>query len=368
MTGRLRICIFAHSWRSDWNHGNAHFLRGLASALVRDGHHVRCLEPGNSWSFRNLMSEGEHGRSAVGQFAALFPELDVRLYSEDVLAPLEQELLGADVVIIHEWNAPRVVDHILQLKAKLKFLALFHDTHHRAYTNPAELLQFDLSMFDGVLAFGEALRRIYRDAFGVSRVWTFHEAADIRHFHPVTAETTHDVIWVGNWGDDERRRELEEFLLRPITSARCRAIVHGVRYPGDVRRQLAMNGIHYGGYMPNLALSDLYGQSLLSLHIPRRFYSNGLSGIPTIRVFEALACGIPLICSPWSDTERMFRAGEDYLVVQDGNAMQQAVSWLVKDENARKQIALQGLETIRKQHTCEHRAEQLLSIVEELQR
>ena len=59
-------------------------------------------------------------------------------------------------------------------------------------------------------------------------------------------------------------------------------------------------GIEYRGYLPNLEAPAVYAQSRLALHVPRRQYANGLSGMPTIRVFEALACGIPLLCSPWT--------------------------------------------------------------------
>jgi spore maturation protein CgeB len=270
--------------------------------------------------------------------------------------------------MVHEWNAPRVVNHILSLKKKLHFRALFHDTHHRAYTNPRELLQIKFKDFDGVLAFGGALRRIYREAFGLERVWTFHEAADLEHFHPVDSKATEDVVWVGNWGDDERGRELEEFLLKPLHALRSRATVYGVRYPSTLQQCLKDAGIRYGGYLPNLAAKSVYGKSLVSLHIPRRFYSNGLSGVPTIRVFETLACGIPLVCSPWSDTECLFRRQEDYVVAPDGDAMRATLSWLIQDSSARTQIAAQGLETIRERHTCTHRAEQLLEIFGELER
>ena len=59
MKGALSIRLFAHSWVSDWNHGNAHFLRGLARELVCMGHQVRCYEETGAWSLRNLMREGE---------------------------------------------------------------------------------------------------------------------------------------------------------------------------------------------------------------------------------------------------------------------------------------------------------------------
>lgn len=368
MNGTLTICIFAHSWRSDWNHGNAHFLRGLASSLICRGHRVRCFEPENSWSFSNLISEGERGRMAVQQFENEFPQLDVTVYSEQETAPLEDELRGADVVLVHEWSTPWLVNHILSLKEKLQFRALFHDTHHRAYTSPGELLQMQLTEFDGALVFGDALRQIYRQVFGVERVWTFHEAADVEHFHPVDGDATEDVVWVGNWGDNERACELDEFLFKPLRSLRCRAKVYGVRYPAAVQQRLKNSGIRYGGYLPNLAAQDVYSKSLVSLHIPRRYYSNGLSGVPTIRVFEALACGIPLVCSPWSDTEGLFRPHEDYVLVPDGKAMRDTLSWLIRDDRARKQIAAHGLATIRKRHTCQHRAEQFLQICQELGR
>ena len=60
---------------------------------------------------------------------------------------------------------------------------IFHDTHHRAYTSPRDILRFRLDLFDGVLAFGEAIRKIYTDGFGIAKAWTFHEAADVEKFH-----------------------------------------------------------------------------------------------------------------------------------------------------------------------------------------
>jgi spore maturation protein CgeB len=226
-----------------------------------------------------------------------------------------------------------------------------------------------LQQFDGVLAFGEAIRKIYSEGFGVKNAWTFHEAADTAHFAPLNAEKDTDVVWVGNWGDEERTRELQEFLIRPAVAMRDRTVaVHGVRYPDHAQKELSAAGIEYRGYLPNLESPRTYARSMLSLHVPRRFYTNGLSGVPTIRVFEALACGIPLVCSPWTDTEGLFRAGEDYVCVEDGQKMESEIRFLLRDEAARRQIARNGLETIEKRHTCAHRAQQLMDIYEELEK
>lgn len=367
---KLKICIFVHSWISDWNHGNAHFLRGLASELVGMGHDVRCYEPLHSWSISNLFLEGlDQVSNAFLTFHKAFPMLDVRFYEPDdhFKRFAERELQDADLVIVHEWNSSSVARAIGDLRSTFRFKALFHDTHHRAYTSPGEIARFPLDSFDGVLAFGEAIRRIYIHGFNVRKAWNFHEAADVSRFKPMSAEKDTDVVWVGNWGDEERRRELEEFLIAPASQLRGRKVaVHGVRYPVETRTRLGEAGIEYRGYLPNLDAPKVYARSLLTLHVPRKFYSNGLSGVPTIRVFEALACGIPLLCSPWADTEGLFRPGQDYICVADGRAMQAEIRHLLADERARQQIAANGLETIRKRHTCRHRALELLDIYEEL--
>jgi spore maturation protein CgeB len=370
MTGRISFRIFAHSWISDWNHGNAHFLRGLASELVKAGHEVRCYEERDGWSMKNLAQEGERCvANAVIDFRNAFPELPVRFYSQDagLTEFLSSELRDASIVLVHEWNSPPLVRAILALKPKLGFRALFHDTHHRAYTSPQEILRMPLNQFDGVLAFGERIRRIYTQGFGIKRAWTFHEAADTAHFFPIEAMKDTDVVWIGNWGDEERTQELEEFLITPAANLpQAKFAVHGVRYPSDARRRLARSKIEFRGYLPNLHAPEMYARSKISLHVPRRFYANGLSGVPTIRVFEALAAGSPLVSAPWKDSEGLFRPGEDYVCVPDRKAMLQELGHFLRDDRARQQLAENGLQTIRRRHTCAHRAEQLMEVCRDL--
>ncbi|MGI9104011.1 MAG: CgeB family protein [Terriglobales bacterium] len=372
MRHSLNIHYFAHSWVSDWNHGNAHFLRGLARQLIRMGHRVTCYEQLGSWSLSNLVrNEGERAIDAIDEFRRVYPELNIHFYNNDSSFPefANSHLRNADIVILHEWNPPEVVNGILGLRSRFGFRALLHDTHHRAYTNARDILRFRLDLFDGVLAFGEAIRRIYVDGFGIARGWTFHEAADVAAFQPLPLDKTDDMVWIGNWGDEERSAELEEFLVGPARSMPHRRFaVHGVRYPEDARANLQQAGIDFRGYIPNLRTPEAYARSLLTMHVPRRQYTNGLSGIPTIRVFEALACGAPMVCSPWTDTENLFRPGQDYLCVPDGRAMQAEIERLLTDDAARRQIAASGLQTIRARHTCAHRAQQLVEICQELGR
>ena len=151
------------------------------------GHEVRCYEELGAWSLSNLVKyEGERAIESIDHFRQSCPELDIRFYNsrENFQQFLEEELKETQVVLLHEWNDPLVVNSVLALKKKFGFIALFHDSHHRAYTRAGDILQFHLHLVDGVLAFGEAIRRIYVDGFGIPRAWTFHAAADVSAFQP----------------------------------------------------------------------------------------------------------------------------------------------------------------------------------------
>jgi spore maturation protein CgeB len=221
--------------------------------------------------------------------------------------------------------------------------------------------------FEGVVVFGEALRRIYRDQFGLSRVWTLHEAADTDVFCPLAGTAkTDDVVWIGNWGDNERSAEIREFLLQPAAHLRQhRFTIYGVRYPEEGLEALREAGVSYQGYLPNLDAPEVYSAARLTVHIPRRQYSTAMAGIPTIRIFEALACGIPLLSAPWSDSEQLFREG-DFCMVHNAAEAQTAIATLLADCRAAKAQARCGLETVRTRHSCRHRAEELTSFCEEL--
>ena len=371
MRTKLRLAYFAHSFRSDWNNGNAHFLRGLMRAMVAMGHSVKLLEPASDWSIENLEAEAE-GQDALAQFARTYPDLKVETYASEENADLlcehlREALRDVDIVILHEWNPPMLARRLLGLRSELSFRLIFHDTHHRASSSPQQIEAFGLDRFDGILAFGEVLRTLYRERFGLTRVWTLHEAADVSVFYPQAAERINDVVWIGNWGDEERSSEIQQFLLQPAANlaGAHRFMIYGVRYPQDGLQALAQAGVRYGGYLPNLQAPCVYAASGLTVHIPRRQYSSAMPGIPTIRVFEALACGIPLVSAPWRDSEQLFREG-DFVFVTDGEQMRNALENLLANPAKAQDQAARGLETVLARHTCDHRAQELTQICQEL--
>lgn len=361
----MRIVFFVHSLISDWNHGNAHFLRGVVRELIASGHEVDVYEPRNAWSLQHLLEDA--GPDAVADFRRAYPELRSTRY--DPRRPgLAAKVRGADVVVVHEWNDPALVAALGALRRRSGgFLLLFHDTHHRAASAPEEIGRFDLTHYDAVLAFGRILRDLYLERGWARRAFTWHEAADVRVFRPLPGTRREgDLVWVGNWGDEERTRELQTYLLEPVKALGLKAHVHGVRYPPAARRALRKSGIAYRGWIANHAVPQRFASHLVTVHVPRRPYARRLPGIPTIRPFEALACGIPLVSAPWSDSEGLFTPGKDFLMVRSGRQMRSALKLLLGDPLAARQLATQGLATLRARHTCRHRALELLAIVEEL--
>jgi len=360
----LKLVYFTHSLASCWNHGNAHFLRGVLRDLVHRGHEVLSLEPKGAWSLENLLRD--HGEAGLNAFRANYPELNSRAFSS--FDEVEAALDGADVVLVHEWNEPELVAAIGRLRRRgASFTLLFHDTHHRAVSDPEAIRRFDLGGYDAVLAFGATLAEVYRGWGWGDRAFVWHEAADTRLFHPPAQEGPREgLIWIGNWGDGERTAELESFLMRPARTAGLPLDIYGVRYPDEALAMLERHGMRYRGWLPNARAPELFARHLATVHVPRRFYVEMLPGIPTIRVFEALACGIPLVSAPWRDSEGLFRPGQDYLTARDEAEMAHHLSALRGDPALRRSLVENGLEIIRARHSCAHRVDELLEVLARL--
>ena len=355
----MRVACFYQSLISDWNHGNAHFLRGIASELIARGHEVEVYEPRDSWSVQNLIAE--NGPQPLFEFYKAYPQLSSNRYDLDQLN-LDEALSDAQLVIVHEWNEPALIERIGEYHRRHGgFLLFFHDTHHRVVAQ--QDLPFNLDNYDGVLAYGQVLTDNYLRNGWTRRAWTWHEAADIRVFHPLPQITRSlDLVWVGNWGDEERTAELQEFLVQPVRDLKLNAEVYGVRYPEEAVTMLRDAGIRYCGWLPNYKVPEVFARARVTLHIPRRPYVRELPGIPTIRPFEAMACGTPLLCSPWHDTEHLFTPGKDFLIAHDGEEMKRLISRVLREPAFAEELAINGLATIRQKHTCAHRVDELLEI------
>ncbi len=358
---RMKFVLFYHSLISDWNHGNAHFLRGVVSELLHRGHGVDVYEPDGGWSFRNLLQE--QGDSAIADFHDAFPELTSTRYDADTL-DLDRALDGAHVAIVHEWNEPRWIARVGERAASAGCKVFFHDTHHRNVTELATIAGLDLRHYDGVLAFGQAIADEYSQRGWARKTWVWREAADLRRFYPRPLLAAQgDLVWIGNWDDGERGAELWEYLIDPVTRLGLRATVHGARCPQYALHLLKQANITYAGWLANYRVPSVFARFRCTVHVPRQACAQSVHGIPTIRMFEALACGIPLVSAPWHDDEALFRPGTDYLMAAHGRQMAQHLRAIINDPELAGSLVRHGLETINARHSCAHRVDELLQIV-----
>ncbi|MFB9863802.1 CgeB family protein [Rufibacter immobilis] len=360
----MKLVLFYHSLLSDWNHGNAHFLRGVVTELKSRGHDVQVYEPKNGWSLSNLI--GQYGVQKLEELQQYYPGLETNFYELDSLN-LDEVLAGADLVLMHEWNDHELVRRVGEHRTQNNYRLLFHDTHHRAVTERESMAAYDLTHYDGVLAFGEVIKELYLKEGWTQKAWTWHEAADTRVFYPHTKDSFDgDLVWIGNWGDEERTAELHEFLLNPVKELGLKAKVYGVRYPEHAIKSLAEAGIEYGEWLPNYKAPEVFARYKVTVHVPRRPYVEALPGIPTIRPFEAMACGIPLISAPWEDAENLFASGKDFLVARNGEEMKQHLQTVLTDQRRAMDLMCNGLRVINRRHSCAHRVNELEAICAEL--
>ncbi len=358
--------MFYPSILSDWDCGSAHFLRGVVAELKARGHRVAVLEPEDAWSVRGLASEC--GRAPLATFAARYPHLVPTRYSLEEL-DMDRVLGGADVVIVHADNAPELVQRIGQYRnqSPTDFRLFFHDSANRIDAS-VQLDAHRLDGYDGALVPGAELAVEYERRQRVARSWVWHDAADTRVYRPCASslEPAADVTFLGNWDSGERARDLAEFLLDPVEQLALRGTVYGSGYPRAAVERVERAGMRYGGWLPGFEVPGAFSRHRFTVSLPRR--PRALPGICSVGLFEALACGIPLISAEWSDSEQLFTPGMDFLAVRNGTEMRAAMRMLACDGGARQALAVHGRRTIERRHTCAHRVDELLALCAELWR
>lgn len=358
----MRVVLFCHSLLSDWDHSDAHFLRGVVRELQARGHPVAPYEPRDGRSLAQLrLSEGD---LAIREMRRAIPGMNVRCYEARTI-DLDAALDGADLVIVHDRSPRRLIDCVgAHRDAGGDYRLLFYDTGFGR--SRARSFQ-DLQDYDGVLACGPALCDAYCRAGWTGRAWTWRRAVDARLFRPLPCPVVdRELVWIGNSGDGEWARELSRFLMQPASGLGLRGRAYGVRYSTAELRRLAGAGIEYRGWLPNHLVPEVYARHRLTVHVPRPQRAGSLPPGPSSRVFEALACGIPLLCAPGDGAGELLNPGEDCLAARNAAEMRAQMRAVLADPGLAAALAQRGRQTVLARHTCAHRVDELLGICAEL--
>ena len=306
----MRIVMFYHSLLSDWNHGNAHFLRGVASRTAGPRPRRRRLRAAGRLEPREPAAPstalGPSARFRGRLPAAAQPALRPRPTRPRTRARRRRP--GARPRV----ERPRAGRRLGGYRARgRRVTACSSTTRTTGRHRPGG----DGGLRPGALRRRAGLRRrrprpLPRARLG-RRAWTWHEAADIAR------------VPAARGPEPRGRPGLDRQLGRRGAHRRAaRVPARAGRGSGPAgagpRRPLSRRGRTRP--WPSAASTtpagcrttrspEVFARFRVTVHVPRRPYVEALPGIPTIRAFEALACGIPLVCAPWDDAEGLFTPG-----------------------------------------------------------
>jgi spore maturation protein CgeB len=355
VTAGLDIVVLGLSITSSWGNGHATTYRGLVRALAGRGHRVLFLERDVPWyaSHRDLPLP-PYGRTA--------------LYGgrEELEEHHRQAVAEADLVIVGSFvpEGREVARWVLEVA---RGQVAFYDIDTPAtlaavragqceYLDRALIPRFDLYLsFTG----GPMLRRLERD-FGARRARPLYCSFDPQLYRPEPQERRWDLGYMGTYSAD-RQPGLERLLLEPARRAPDRRFVvagplypEGLAWPDNVER------------IPHLSPAEhraFYCQQRFTLNVTRaEMVAAGYS--PSVRLFEAAACGVPIISDPWPGLESLFAPGREILIARTPEDTARALAAL-GDEEARR-IGARARRRVLAQHTADHRAQELETHVAEI--
>jgi spore maturation protein CgeB len=351
----MKLVIFGLSVSSSWGNGHATLWRGLIKALARLGHRVSFYE-------RDVPYYAEH------RDLPRLPDAELRLYSswEEAAAIAAAELKDADVGLVTSYCPDGIAAAELVLQAPTP-LSVFYDldtpiTLDRlrngqplTYIGPAGLSEFDLVLsYTGGAALTELEQRL-----GARRVVPLYGSVDPEIHFPVPAVERYraDLSYLGTYADD-RQEALLRLLVEPARlRAGCRFLIGGAQYPAAFPWS---DNIYFVRHLPPAEHAAFYCSSRVTLNITRAPMAE-MGYCPSGRLFEAAACGAPILTDPWEGLADFFEPGSEILVAASTD---DALAALETSDEQLMRLARFARERTLAEHTAERRASELVAAIE----
>jgi spore maturation protein CgeB len=225
------------------------------------------------------------------------------------------------------------------------------------YLTPALIPRFDLYLS---FAGGPILERLHKE-FGARRARPFYCSVDPREYFPISEATKrYDLGYLGTYSVD-RQPALERLMLEPARAwSEGRFYVAGAQYPPSV--QWPENVAHTEHLAP-AKHRGFYNQQRFTLNITRAdMVLNGYS--PSVRLFEAAACGVPIISDEWRGLGDFFTPEREILIARSTHDVLEYLREI--DDRELSQIAARARQRVLEHHTAEHRVRELEGYVEDV--
>jgi spore maturation protein CgeB len=344
----LNIVILGLSITSSWGNGHATTYRALVKGLASRGHTVTFLERDQPW-YREHRDQPVSPHCTTALYASL---KDVPQRFGSLIASADLVILGSyvpDGVILGDWLTSRAngVTAFYDIDTPVT-LARLRDGDNE-YISPALIPRFDLYLS---FAGGGALQTI-EEIYGGRRAVPLYCAVDPDIHAPVNVPVTHALGYLGTYSAD-RQPALKRLL---IESARQlpdhRFAVAGPQYPRDM---VWPDNVEHTVHLAPTEHSAFYCGQLFTLNITRAdMVENGHS--PSVRLFEAAACGAPIVSDRWTGLESIFAPDREILIADDSQTVVRLLTEM--PDERRLAIAEAARKRVLAHHTAAHRARQL---------
>ncbi len=352
----MRVVFLGLSITSSWGNGHATNYRALVRELVARGHDVLFLERDVPWyaSQRDL-AEPPWGRTE------LYGSVDElkRRFAADV-RDADLVVVGSyvpDGVPVGHWVADtaRGATAFYDIDTPVTLAKL--DRGDFEYLEPGLIPRFDLYLsFTG----GPILRRL-EDELGARRARAFYCLVDPDAYPLLPgAERRWDLGYLGTYSDD-RQPPLDELLLEPARRDRAlRCAVAGPQYPAEIAWPENVERIEH---VPPRDHPAFYAAQAFTLNITRADMRRA-GWSPSVRLFEAAACGVPVISDRWPGLTDLFAEGEEILLADSAEDVLGHLATI--DERERRAIGERARARVLAEHTATRRVEQLEEEVAEV--
>jgi spore maturation protein CgeB len=351
----MRIVIFGLSVSSAWGNGHATLWRSLIGALDAAGHEVVFFEQDAPYYRRHRDLTALGGRARLWLYPAW---ADVRPFARAAADQADAAIVtsycpdGRDAcALVLASRARRRVFYDLDTPITLARLAAGEDV---PYLPAGGLRGFDL-----VLSFtgGRALD-LLREVVGAARVAPLYGSVDPEIHRPAPALPDWSGVcsYLGTWSAD-RAAALEALFLEPARRRGGPFLVGGAMYPPELRWPENVRRIDHVAPPDHPAF---YCSSPLTLNVTRAPMAR-LGYCPSGRLFEAAACGVPVLSDPWEGLEAFFTPGEEVLIAGSAEAALAAFD-LPRTELAA--IGRRARERTIAEHSGRRRAAQLIALLE----
>ncbi len=352
----MRIVIFGLSVSSSWGNGHAALWRGLIGVLLRRGHRVTFFERDQPWyaDHRDVDTLPDGG--------------ELVLYSDWAtnLPRARAALDRADLGIVTSYCADGIAAAQLLQESRVAARCFYDlDTPITlARLKAGETVPYippeGLGGFDLVLSYtgGRALGAL-RDRLGAHRVVPLYGSADPRVHRPGSprAEFGGILSYLGTYAED-RQPALERLFLSPARRRpQDRFVLAGAQYP---RGFPWTENLFFVRHLPASEHPDFYASSRLTLNITRSAMARA-GWCPSGRLFEAAACGAPILTDAWDGIAEFFEPDREILIA---DTTEGAMAALDRSPNELAAIARRARERVLAEHTASRRAEQLVAALD----